>query len=111
MSKTSQNTEAARPPSPVSRQNGPSSDGSLRRFVARLVHRENLTRVEASQFLEHLLDADATDAQIAAGLVALTIKGETVDELVGLALGMRTRAVRLKTSHARFLDTAGTGSS
>jgi anthranilate phosphoribosyltransferase len=61
--------------------------------------------------LEALLDSAATDAQIAAALIALKLKGETVDELAGLAEGMRARAVRIKTRHECFIDTAGTGSS
>src|SRR3989454_11464669 len=72
---------------------------------------ENLSRAEASQLLEALLDGEATDAQIAATLIALKQKGETVDELAGLAEGMRARAVRIKTRHECFIDTAGTGSS
>lgn len=80
-------------------------------FIARLVRREDLNRDEAEQLLESLLDADATDAQIAAALVALAAKGETVEELTGMATGLRTRAVRVNSCHSCFIDTAGTGSS
>jgi len=80
-------------------------------FLARLVRRENLTRDEAFQLLEALLDAEATDAQISGALVALASKGETVDELTGMAEGLRSRAVRLTSKHTCFIDTAGTGSS
>ena len=80
-------------------------------FIARLVRREDLNRDEAEQLLESLLDADATDAQIAAALVALAAKGETVEELTGMATGLRTRAVRVNSCHPCFIDTAGTGSS
>jgi len=72
---------------------------------------ENLSRAEASQLLEALLDGEATDAQIAATLIALKQKGETVEELAGLAEGMRGRAVRINSNHNVFIDTAGTGSS
>jgi anthranilate phosphoribosyltransferase len=58
-----------------------------------------------------LLDPAATDTQIAAALIALTAKGETVDELAGMAETMRERATPLHSRHARFIDTAGTGSS
>jgi anthranilate phosphoribosyltransferase len=84
---------------------------SLQGFLSRLLQREDLSRVEAGQLLDGLLDGDATDAQIAAALIALKVKGETVEELAGLAQGMRTRAVRLNTRHTTFIDTAGTGSS
>jgi anthranilate phosphoribosyltransferase len=83
----------------------------LTQFIARLVRREDLSRAEAEQLLESLLDAEATDAQIAAALVALAAKGETVEELTGMANGLRSRAVRLNARHSCFIDTAGTGSS
>ena len=83
----------------------------LTQFIARLVRREDLSCEEAEQLLESLLDAEATDAQIAAALVALAAKGETVEELTGMARGLRARAVRLTASHPCFIDTAGTGSS
>lgn len=84
---------------------------SLTNFLARLVRRENLSRDEAFELLEALLDAEATDAQISGALVALASKGETVEELTGLAEGLRSRAVRLVCNHKCFIDTAGTGSS
>jgi len=80
-------------------------------FIARLVRREDLNRDEAEQLLESLLDDEATDAQIAAALVALAAKGETVEELTGMATGLRARAVRVNARHPCFIDTAGTGSS
>jgi len=72
---------------------------------------ENLTRVEALELLDALLDEKATDAQIAGTLIALKRKGETVEELAGLAEGMRARATKINCRHACFIDTAGTGSS
>ncbi len=83
----------------------------LTEFLARLVRRENLTREEGFELLEALLDAEATDAQISGALVALAAKGETVDELTGMAEGLRSRAVRVISQHECFIDTAGTGSS
>jgi anthranilate phosphoribosyltransferase len=80
-------------------------------FLARLVRREDLSRDEAFDLLEALLDAEATDAQISGALVALAAKGETVDELTGMAEGLRSRAVRVLCQHPCFIDTAGTGSS
>ncbi|MDQ2976606.1 MAG: anthranilate phosphoribosyltransferase [Acidobacteriota bacterium] len=70
-----------------------------------------MSRRNASVLLESLLDGSTTDAQVAAALVALAMKGETVEELIGVAAAMRARAVRVKARHERFLDTAGTGSS
>jgi anthranilate phosphoribosyltransferase len=75
------------------------------------MRKENLSRREAGALLESLLNGNSSDGQIAAALVALKLKGETVEELAGFAEGMRARAVRIKSHHERFIDTAGTGSS
>jgi anthranilate phosphoribosyltransferase len=83
----------------------------LHHFLSRLVRREDLTRIEASQLLDALLEESASDAQISGTLIALATKGETVDELTGLAEGLRSRATRLGCNHRCFIDTAGTGSS
>jgi anthranilate phosphoribosyltransferase len=84
---------------------------SLRKFLLSLTRREDLSRQQASELLEALLAADATDAQIAATLVALSQKGETVAELAGMAEALRSRATKVKSCHETFVDTAGTGSS
>jgi anthranilate phosphoribosyltransferase len=80
-------------------------------FLPRLVRREDLSRDEAFELLESLLDAEATDAQISGALVALAAKGETIEELAGMAEGLRSRATRVISHHRCFIDTAGTGSS
>ncbi|HEV7684090.1 MAG TPA: anthranilate phosphoribosyltransferase [Pyrinomonadaceae bacterium] len=84
---------------------------ALRHYLTRLLRRESLSRSEAAALLEAMLQDDATDAQIAAALVALAAKGETVAELAGMAQALRTRAVKVNSSHRDFIDTAGTGSS
>jgi anthranilate phosphoribosyltransferase len=86
-------------------------DISLRVFLSRLMRGEDLSRADAGKLLDALLDGEATDGQIAAALIALKLKRETVEELAGLAEGMRARAVTLKSRHSTFIDTAGTGSS
>ena len=83
----------------------------LHYFLSRLIRREDLTRAEATDLLEALLEESASDAQIAGTLIALTAKGETVEELTGLAEGLRSRATRVRCNHQCFIDTAGTGSS
>lgn len=86
-------------------------DQTLRNSLAGLMRGDDLSRAEAALLLESLIEPAATNAQIAAALIALKVKGETVEELAGLAEGMRARAVRINTHHTRFIDTAGTGSS
>lgn len=85
--------------------------GGLRSYILRLMRGENLSRAEAAALLDTLLDGGATDAQIGAALVALAVKGETVEELAGLALAMRARSLKINSAHRTFIDTAGTGSS
>src|SRR5262252_136179 len=80
-------------------------------MTMRLVGGENFSRSEASNFLDSLLDPGATDSQITAALIALTAKGETVEELAGMAEAIRERATPLQSRHERFIDTAGTGAS
>jgi anthranilate phosphoribosyltransferase len=95
-------------PQPMVRETG---NLDLRETTIRLVRGENLSRTEAANFLDALLDPVATDTQIAAALIALTAKGETIDELAGMAEAMRERATPVHSRHKRFIDTAGTGSS
>jgi anthranilate phosphoribosyltransferase len=111
MNKASPATKSQQSLPPAGRAENLAPDAGLGSFVLRLMRGHNMSRDEASLFLECLLDGAATDGQIAAALVALAMKGETVDELIGTAAAMRSRAVRVKSCHERFLDTAGTGSS
>jgi anthranilate phosphoribosyltransferase len=78
-------------------------------LLGRLAAREDLTREEASRLVALLLDEATTDAQAGAALVALAMKGETAEELAGLAAAMRERATGVRTRHRVFVDTAGTG--
>jgi anthranilate phosphoribosyltransferase len=86
-------------------------DFELRQTTFRLMRGENLGRAEAENFLGALLSPAATDAQVAAALAVLAVKGETVEELTGMAEAMRNRAIPVRCNHQRFVDTAGTGSS
>ena len=83
----------------------------LRGLLLNLMQGKNLNRQEAAELLNNLLDGEATDAQISAALVALAVKGETIEELAGMAEAMRTHSVKINSIHNDFIDTAGTGSS
>lgn len=87
------------------------SESPVRALLVRLMRGEDLSRADAATLFGAAMDERATDAQIGAALVALAVKGETVDELTGMAEAMRARAVRIQCRHERFIDTAGTGSS
>jgi len=70
-------------------------------------HRHSLTREVAREVMSEILSGGATDAQIAALLVALHMKGESVEEIVGFAEAMRKASAPLKV-HDSALDVSGT---
>jgi anthranilate phosphoribosyltransferase len=81
----------------------------LKPFLRRIVNRESLTRAEAEEAMSLIMEGAATPAQIAAFVVGLRLKGETVDEVAGCAAAMRARAKRVDTGGHEVLDTCGTG--
>jgi anthranilate phosphoribosyltransferase len=72
-------------------------------------HGQSLSRDEARAVMAEVLTGSCTDAQIAALLVALHMKGETVEEIVGFAEAIRAAATPLKLHANHVLDTSGTG--
>ena len=83
----------------------------LHRFLVRLMRNENLSFKDSIKFFQALTARDANPAQIAGSLVALGSKGETFEELAGMARVMQEQAVQMKTHHKKYIDIAGTGSS
>jgi anthranilate phosphoribosyltransferase len=77
--------------------------------IARAVVREPLSRDAARAAMEQILAGEATAAQIAALAVALRMKGETPDEIAGMASAMRGRVPPIRTRRSPLLDTCGTG--
>ncbi|HKU20893.1 MAG TPA: anthranilate phosphoribosyltransferase [Terriglobales bacterium] len=71
-------------------------------------HRESLSREEARAVMAEILAGSCTDAQIAALLVALHMKGETVEEIVGFAEAIRAAASPLPITRDSALDVSGT---
>jgi anthranilate phosphoribosyltransferase len=84
---------------------------SLQPYLERVIERASLSPEEAQEAMETILQGRASQPQIAAFLVALRMKGETVDELVGFARAMRRMALRIDTGpdSQPLLDTCGTG--
>jgi anthranilate phosphoribosyltransferase len=72
-------------------------------------HRESLSREEARAVMRELLSGQSTDAQIAALLVGLHMKGETVEEIVGFAEAIRAAAAPIVVHGNSLLDASGTG--
>ncbi len=72
-------------------------------------HRQSLSREEAHAVMTEVLTGQCSDAQIAALLVALHMKGETVEEIVGFAEAIRAAAIPLELHSNSVLDASGTG--
>ncbi|HEY4684057.1 MAG TPA: anthranilate phosphoribosyltransferase [Candidatus Acidoferrales bacterium] len=82
--------------------------------IERLVERHSLGEEESRRVMEEIFSGSASDAQIGAFLTALRMKGETVDELVGMARAMRAHAKPISLPGASpgeeaLVDTCGTG--
>jgi anthranilate phosphoribosyltransferase len=70
---------------------------------------EDLTAEQAADVMALIMAGEVSEIQIAGFLIALRTKGETVEEIAGLAQTMRTLATRVAPSRGDLLDTAGTG--
>jgi len=77
--------------------------------LGKLADRTNLSAQEAEEAMSEIMDGTATPAQIGAYLMGLRQKGETVDEIVGSARAMRSRATRIRVAAPVVVDTCGTG--
>jgi anthranilate phosphoribosyltransferase len=80
----------------------------IRESIDTLVSGCALTFEQAAGVMEEIMSGDATPAQIAAFITALRVKGETVDEIAGLASIMRAKAIPVKVTPP-VVDTCGTG--
>lgn len=80
----------------------------IREALSRVVERVDLSEQEAAEAMQDIVGGNATPAQIGAFAVALRMKGETTEEMAGLARVMREAALLVETDGA-VLDTAGTG--
>ena len=81
----------------------------IKEAIAKLTDKTDLTRDEAKQVMEEIMTGQATQPQISAYLVAMRMKGETIDEIVGSAEIMRQHAVKISSKNTNLLDTCGTG--
>lgn len=97
----------------------------IKKAIAKVVEREDLTEAEMIDVMDQIMSGEATPAQVGAFVTALRMKGETVDEITGAARVMRDRATRIRVSDRvldidrdeinldleSILDTCGTGGS
>nr|C6DYM5.1 RecName: Full=Anthranilate phosphoribosyltransferase [Geobacter sp. M21] len=97
----------------------------IRKAIARVVERQDLSEAEMIEVMDQVMSGGATPAQIASFITALRMKGETVDEITGAARVMRDRALPIRVGKSvlgidrddinldreTILDTCGTGGS
>jgi anthranilate phosphoribosyltransferase len=74
-----------------------------------LASRRDLDAEQTREVLAEMMHGNASETEIAAFLIALRTKGETVEELTGLAKAMRELATPVRPERGELLDTAGTG--
>ena len=84
------------------------TDFTIRDAIAKLVELEDLSEAQAAACMDELMTGTATPAQFGAYVTALRMKGETIDEIAGMARVMREKSSRIDIDGA-LLDTCGTG--
>jgi anthranilate phosphoribosyltransferase len=88
----------------------------IKEAIAKLVKGQNLSQEEATATMQEIMEGEATSAQIGSFLTALHIKGESIEEIAGLAAVMRSKAspvelpVGLKQAVVDIVGTGGDGS-
>lgn len=81
----------------------------IRDALVRVLDGESLSMEQAEAVMDEVMAGRATPAQIAGLLVALRVKGETVDEIAGFARAMRRAAIPVEPEREDVVDTCGTG--
>lgn len=81
----------------------------IKEAINKFMDGKSLTREEAYKVMEEILSGEATEAQISAFMVALQIKGSTVDELAGSVQAYREKITPLSIADENAIDTSGTG--
>ncbi|MFL2627141.1 MAG: anthranilate phosphoribosyltransferase [Dehalococcoidia bacterium] len=76
--------------------------------IEKLIQGNDLSLEESKESMDFIMNGEATSAQISAFLVALRIKGETVEEITGMATSMRNNSLTVSNT-SYLVDTCGTG--
>lgn len=82
---------------------------TITKYIETLLKGDNLTFEQAKELLDIIFEGQVAEAQIAAFLTAMRIKGPRAAELAGLAKSLRTHAVQVKPDIDNLVDTCGTG--
>ncbi len=80
----------------------------IKEAIIKLTAKEDLSYETAETVMDEIMSGDVSQVQLAAYLVALSMKGETIDEITGSAKGMRNHAVKL-LHNQKVLEIVGTG--
>src|SRR5262245_58954334 len=94
------------PSSPAAAETGALAD--LRPALRKVAAGETLTELEAAEAFDLIMSGAATDTQIGALLMGMHVRGETVDEITGVARAMRARSLKTRAPDGA-IDTCGTG--
>lgn len=81
----------------------------INEILSKIVDGQEVDREEAHAAMDAIMSGECTPAQISALLVALRMRGETVEQVAGFAQAMRESCVRITTKHTDVVDTCGTG--
>ncbi|MGB1310456.1 MAG: anthranilate phosphoribosyltransferase [Leucothrix sp.] len=82
---------------------------NIKQAIAKLLDNESLTKPEMTDVMNEVMTGVATDAQIGGFLIALRVKGETVDEITAAAQVMRSLATPVAIDADNLVDIVGTG--
>jgi len=81
----------------------------ISKAIARVVEGQDISGREAADVMRQIMSGECTPAQIGAYLIAMRMKGETVDEIAGSARVMREMATAIRVDDPLVVDTCGTG--
>lgn len=81
----------------------------IQETIKETIEQRDLAQQDAYEVAIEIMSGDTTDAQIAALLTALRMKGETADEITGFVQAMREKVTQVRCSSESIVDTCGTG--
>jgi anthranilate phosphoribosyltransferase len=82
---------------------------NVKEAIRKVIVKKDISQKDAYEVALSIMSGKATDAQIAALITALRMKGETVDEITGFVKAMRAKVKKIKTTKKHLVDTCGTG--
>jgi anthranilate phosphoribosyltransferase len=81
----------------------------MKNFLLQLADQKSLTEEQMKEAFQHVLEDEVTESEIAAFLMGLKSKGETVDEIAGIVRAMKNHTYSFKEKYSDVLDNCGTG--